>query len=163
MMLLGSAPVEIREYFREKYCQRLKEKVEDSVFRSHMKTSDFVISTENDSKELYKIIAEKRRSNVYEELIEDPPIEDLTNLTHDTTPVMIEEIYTMEDHKSESSGLTRASRKKIYNDGLHLFVLVHGFQATHIDMQEIKNHIAMVVPNSIFLCSEANEGVRTEG
>ncbi|CAI2385376.1 unnamed protein product [Moneuplotes crassus] len=163
MMLLGSAPEEIREHFREKYCQRLKEKVEDSVFRSHISTSDFVINSENDSKELYKIMAEKRRSNIYEELIEDPPIEDLTNLTHDTTPVMIEEIFTMEEHKTEFPSVTRATKKRLYKDGLHLFVLAHGFQATHIDMQEIKNHIAMIVPNSIFLCSESNEGVRTEG
>lgn len=162
MMLIGSAPEEIREYFREKHCQRLKERVEDNVFRSFISTKDFVISGENDNKELYKIMAEKRRSNVYEELLEDPPIEDLTNLTHDTTPVMIEEIYNKEDNKGEGAVL-RATRHRAFQDGLHLFVLVHGFQATHIDMQEIKNHIAVVVPNSVFLCSESNEGSKTEG
>eukprot|EP00343_Euplotes_focardii_P012663 CAMPEP_0205832358 /NCGR_PEP_ID=MMETSP0206-20130828/46735_1 /ASSEMBLY_ACC=CAM_ASM_000279 /TAXON_ID=36767 /ORGANISM="Euplotes focardii, Strain TN1" /LENGTH=129 /DNA_ID=CAMNT_0053137811 /DNA_START=93 /DNA_END=482 /DNA_ORIENTATION=- len=107
-------------------------------------------------------MGEKRRSNVYEELLEDLPIEDLTNLTHDTTPVMVEEIYTKEESKG-SVQLSRTTKHQAFRDGLHLFILVHGFQATHIDMQEIKNHIAMLVPNSVFLCSEANEGVKTEG
>jgi hypothetical protein len=155
-MLIGTAPEEIREYFRNKHCTRIKERVEDSVFRSMITTKDFVINGEDDSRELYKIMAEKRRSNVYEELLEDLPVEDMTNLTHDTSPVMIEEIYKQENE----SNTTRATFKhaKDFKEGLHLFVLVHGFQATHIDMQEIKNHIAMVVPNSVFLCSGSNEG-----
>jgi hypothetical protein len=105
-------------------------------------------------------MAEKRRSNAYEELLDDLPVEDMTNLTHDTTPVMVEEIYNLE---IPSSKLSRKTRKEVFSNGLHLFILVHGFQANHIDMQEIKNHIAIVVPNSIFLCSESNEGSRTDG
>ena len=74
---------------------------------------------------------------------------------------LIEEIY----QKEGESKTTRATFKhaKEFKEGLHLFVLVHGFQATHIDMQEIKNHIAMVVPNSVFLCSSSNEGKKTNG
>lgn len=152
LMLIGTAPEDIREYFRFKHCARIKERVEDSVFRSNIKTDDFVISGEDDSRELYKIMAEKRRSNVYEELLDDLPVEDMTNLTHDTTPVMVEEVYEKEEDSKSSSKIARPTlRNRNYRDGLHLFVLVHGFQATHIDMQEIKNHIAMIVPNSVFL------------
>lgn len=162
MMLIGTAPAEIREHFCEKHLLRTKERVEDSVFRSYIKTKDFAISGDNDNRELYKIMAEKRRSNVYEELLDDLPVEDMTNLTHDLTPVMVEEIYTLEN-SSQDTKISRKTRKQVFGNGLHLFVLVHGFQATHIDMQEIKNHIAIVVPNSIFLCSESNEGSKTDG
>jgi len=152
LMLIGTAPEEIREYFRAKHCNRIKERVEDSVFRSYLKVKNFVISGEDDSREMYKIMAEKRRSNIYQELLEDLPVEDMTNLTHDTTPVMIEEIFTKEDAKEVNVIKGRKTIRGI-EGGYHLFVLVHGFQATSIDMQEIKNHIAMIVPNSVFLCS----------
>lgn len=159
-MLIGTSPVNIREFFRQKHCERIKERVEDSIFRSYIKTKDFVINAEEDSRELYQLMAEKRRSLAYEELLESFPVEDQTNLTHDTTPVMIEEVF-----QKESTSSVPAKPKK-YNpdeDGLHLFVLVHGFQASHIDVQETKNHIAMVVPNSVFLCSCSNQGKGTEG
>lgn len=149
-MLIGTAPVEIREYLREIHCTRIKERVEDSVFRTTIKTKDFVLNAENDSQELYEIMATKRRSLAYEELLERFPVEDLTNLTHDTTPVMIEEIFEKEEEKSLMYK-AKEKRFKPKEDGYHLFVLVHGFQASHIDMQELKNHIAMVVPNSVFL------------
>jgi len=163
LMLIGTAPEEIREFFRNRHCGRIKERVEDSVFRNYVTTKDFVVNEEEDSRELYRIMAEKRRSNIYEELLDELPVEDMTNMTHDTTPVMIEEVFTKEKSRNESFKTERHTFKhaKEFREGLHLFVLVHGFQATHIDMQEIKNHIAMVVPNSVFLCSCSNEGKKT--
>lgn len=162
LMLIGTAPEDIREYFRDKHCTRIKERVEDSIFRSTIPTKDLIISGEEDSRELYKIMAEKRRSAVYEELLDELPIEDMTNLTHDTTPVMIEEVYIKEESKNKANKISRETGRNRNRDGLHLFVLVHGFGANHVDMQEIKNHIAMVVPNSIFLCSASNEGKKTD-
>ena len=41
--------------------------------------------------------------------------------------------------------------------GAHLFVLVHGFQGNSFDMRLIKNTIAYLYPNILFLCSAANE------
>ena len=43
-----------------------------------------------------------------------------------------------------------------YN-GVHLFVLVHGFQGSSNDMRVIKNNISMVYPDSLFLSSSTNE------
>ena len=142
LMLIGIAPEDIREHFRIKHSTRIKERVEDSIFRSHIKTKNFVISEENDSREIYKIMVDKRRSYVYREMLEDLPVEDLSHLTHETTPVMIEEIFTFESRDFESasnnnSNLSSNKDKKLI-DGLHLFILVHGYQATSIDMQEIK-------------------------
>lgn len=41
--------------------------------------------------------------------------------------------------------------------GLHVFVLVHGFQGHSCDMRLLKNHIALLHPDALCLCSTANE------
>lgn len=52
---------------------------------------------------------------------------------------------------------------KIYNNfyfsfrGVHLFVLVHGFQGNSCDMRLLKNNLSLMHPDAIFLVSSANE------
>lgn len=46
--------------------------------------------------------------------------------------------------------------------GVHLFVMVHGFQGNQCDMRLLKNNIALLFPEAMFLCSSANED-HTEG
>jgi len=46
--------------------------------------------------------------------------------------------------------------------GVHLFVLVHGFQGNSYDMRLMKNNLALLFPEAIFLCSNSNED-NTEG
>jgi len=46
--------------------------------------------------------------------------------------------------------------------GVHLFVLVHGFQGNALDMRLMKNNIALLYPDAICLCSNSNEE-NTEG
>jgi len=46
--------------------------------------------------------------------------------------------------------------------GVHLYVLCHGFQGNSFDMRLMKNNIALLYPDAIFLCSQANED-NTEG
>ena len=46
--------------------------------------------------------------------------------------------------------------------GLHLIVLVHGFQGCSNDLKSLKNNIAVFHPEALFLCSEINEN-KTEG
>jgi len=53
------------------------------------------------------------------------------------------------------------SAPKPYN-GVHLFVLVHGFQGNSFDMRLMRNNLALVHPDAIFLCSVSNED-STEG
>ncbi len=50
--------------------------------------------------------------------------------------------------------LEMESNKKF--DGIHLIVLVHGFQGTSFDMKMIKNNISFLFPESMFLCCTAN-------
>jgi hypothetical protein len=164
--ILGAVPIEIREHFRKIFVKRIKERVEDSVFQNKIKVDDFVVNLPKYPKKLYQQIADKRRSNIYEELIEDNPIEDMTNLTHDLTPVLIEEIYVSEFVKEHNDFLPEVRYERVAPDldyeELHLYILVHGYEASQIDVYELKNHIALTVPNSIFLCSQSNSNKESD-
>ena len=46
--------------------------------------------------------------------------------------------------------------------GVHLFVLIHGFQGNSFDMRLLKNNLSLVHPEALFLCSCSNEQ-STEG
>jgi hypothetical protein len=41
--------------------------------------------------------------------------------------------------------------------GVHLFVLVHGFQGNSCDMRLLKNNLSLMHPDAIFLSSSSNE------
>jgi pimeloyl-ACP methyl ester carboxylesterase len=41
--------------------------------------------------------------------------------------------------------------------GVHMFVLVHGFQGNSFDMRLFKNNLALVYPDAIFMVSSSNE------
>merc|ERR1719453_1998304 len=80
-------------------------------------------------------------------------------------PIMFEERY-----QSKKSNLFSTAREepqaipcapKEYR-GVHLFVLIHGFQGNSFDMRLMKNNIALLYPDAIFLCSNSNEE-NTEG
>lgn len=53
------------------------------------------------------------------------------------------------------------SSPKLYR-GVHLFVLVHGWQGNSFDMRLMKNNLALLFPDAIFLCATSNED-NTEG
>ena len=86
-------------------------------------------------------------------------------------PLIFEECYV----KTEKSGLTKVQNAfdlqesfalgfklnpaKLTHSykGVHLFVLCHGFQGNSFDMRMLKNVISIALPESVFLCSTANE------
>ena len=39
----------------------------------------------------------------------------------------------------------------------HLYVFVHGFQASSQDMRSFRNHLQVLLPNAMFLVSQSNE------
>jgi len=47
-------------------------------------------------------------------------------------------------------------------EGLHLFVMSHGFQGNSNDLRGLKNQIAHLFPDSLFLMATSNEG-KTDG
>ena len=48
------------------------------------------------------------------------------------------------------------------NFGVHLFVLIHGFQGNSFDMRLLRNNLSLMHPEALFLCSCSNEQ-STEG
>jgi hypothetical protein len=86
----------------------------------------------------------------------DPlPLEDARMIGKpELLPILFEDSYV--------SMLPKEPEEPQSRDGITLFVLVHGFQGNSFDMRLFKNHICMLYPNYMFLCSAANEG-NTEG
>lgn len=96
-------------------------------------------------------------------------IEDLSLMPKlELHPILFEQRYSPKPGSTDASFVHRAlqdnlipSAPKRYR-GVHLFVLVHGFQGNSFDMRLMKNNIALLYPDAIFLCSNANED-NTEG
>lgn len=90
-------------------------------------------------------------------------IEDLT-MAEDLQPILFEQMYSHMLKQSILKGFPDdpscdgliASAPKPYR-GVHLFVLVHGFQGNSFDMRLFKNNLALVYPDAVFLMSNANE------
>lgn len=53
-------------------------------------------------------------------------------------------------------GIFQSQHSNTYQ-GLHLFVMQHGFQGNSFDMRTLKNMIAIAMPEALFLCATANE------
>lgn len=91
---------------------------------------------------------------------------------NDLQPILFEEVYVKSIEKIKQLAVTNAealnpssglSQLNEYNyRGVHLFVMCHGFQGNSCDMRLLKNNIALLYPEAMFLCSSANEEY-TEG
>mmetsp|Transcript_58408 Transcript_58408/g.148414 ORF Transcript_58408/g.148414 Transcript_58408/m.148414 type:complete len:810 (+) Transcript_58408:195-2624(+) len=98
-------------------------------------------------------------------------VEDLMLLpSMEERPILFEQRYLPKSAAPQASGYSQLpllldgripSAPKEYR-GVHLFVLVHGFQGNSFDMRLMKNNIALLYPDAIFLCSNSNED-NTEG
>eukprot|EP00747_Dinoflagellata_sp_TGD_P165622 gnl/TRDRNA2_/TRDRNA2_187147_c0_seq1.p1 gnl/TRDRNA2_/TRDRNA2_187147_c0~~gnl/TRDRNA2_/TRDRNA2_187147_c0_seq1.p1 ORF type:complete len:756 (+),score=128.22 gnl/TRDRNA2_/TRDRNA2_187147_c0_seq1:72-2339(+) len=129
--------------------------------RADVSSADTVVGVkhENSSDSMRQKAMPSRRSEI-------PYIEDLSLMPkRELQPIMFEERY-----QSKKSNLFSNAREepqampsapKGYR-GVHLFVLVHGFQGNSFDMRLMKNNIALLYPDAIFLCSNSNED-NTEG
>jgi pimeloyl-ACP methyl ester carboxylesterase len=78
-------------------------------------------------------------------------------------PLLFEECYvkSFEEIRIRQQRQVRRGSELEYQ-GIHLFVMVHGFQGNSNDMRLLKNNIALLFPEVMFLCSSANEE-HTEG
>jgi hypothetical protein len=61
-----------------------------------------------------------------------------------------------------SNSQLEQQRQASSSKGIHLFIFVHGFQATSLDMRGFKNYVSLSLPRALCLCSTANEAT-TEG
>ena len=68
MEMLNYIPFRIREHYRALHVNKIKERVEESIFFWTVKVNDFAISQENEPIELYQRMADQRRQAIYEEI-----------------------------------------------------------------------------------------------
>mmetsp|Transcript_152085 Transcript_152085/g.265118 ORF Transcript_152085/g.265118 Transcript_152085/m.265118 type:complete len:767 (-) Transcript_152085:174-2474(-) len=118
--------------------------------------------------EVHNNVAEKVRKTSLSRTFGPVCIEDLSMIPElELHPILFEQRYS----PKPSAGLTNGkapeaedsipSAPKRYR-GVHLFVLVHGWQGNSFDMRLMKNNLALLFPDAIFLSSTCNED-NTEG
>jgi triacylglycerol esterase/lipase EstA (alpha/beta hydrolase family) len=87
-------------------------------------------------------------SNQGRVVVKEPKARIQQKSTHKTDPIIIEEVYCNEEARVQLPE----------SQGAHLFVLVHGFQASARDMQLFKTNLFELLPKAQFLVSRSNEG-----
>jgi pimeloyl-ACP methyl ester carboxylesterase len=162
MELLKITPRFILEVLKYDYSKRMKERWSDSFLRQIVRSPDFSTSTTSKLGEKHMQIAHKKRKNTNAENFEPIHCDDINNRPPpENQPILFEHIYVRETKENltdtteiDSSFLdSEASSYK----GIHLIILVHGFQGNSFDMKLIKNNLSMLHPEALILCSAANE------
>lgn len=95
---------------------------------------------------------------------------DIEDSAQTVLPVLFEQRYTRDGGQYEAASLpARSDRAGCLSSasdsgylGIHVFVLVHGFQGCSFDMRLIKSCVSALFPRALCLCSESNED-DTEG
>ena len=152
--------------YEVKHCQKLGQ----SIFLSTIETDDFAQPIEENLLETHKELVKNRESTAYNIDLSNIIIQDQEIWKKPSVhPIMFEECLRKRDFTpSEPTKFLLEDNDfqdfeyEDYYRGCHLFVLVHGFQGSSIDMKLLKNSIAMVHPEAIFLLSKENEN-KTEG
>lgn len=160
LILQCSLDTHLTDDLIKQYAQMYKQRCEENAFKCQMNVKKLGQSEEDNPLELFQKMAEKRRSQNYEEFFEKLPVEDVTDNADEKFPILVEEEYVtkktvlQDDETSEGhTGL----RKKMD----HLYVLVHGMGGSHNDMRLCMNEIALINTDSQFLLSSCNEGKKT--
>eukprot|EP00921_Rhytidocystis_pertsovi_P014543 GHVQ01023499.1.p1 GENE.GHVQ01023499.1~~GHVQ01023499.1.p1 ORF type:complete len:1017 (+),score=145.88 GHVQ01023499.1:88-3138(+) len=129
--------------------------------------------------ELHTKVAETLRRSSHLSLLEPLPVQDV-NMLAEFQPVVFQQKYRLADSARDaaaerSGGETRAvmrggvllppscaPQKPSTYVGVHLFVLVHGFQGSAYDMRLVRNNLSMVYSSAVILCATCNQDC-TEG
>ena len=93
-------------------------------------------------------------------------MEEISTIKPDTWPIMFEQIHVkMAEKLPMPPAISSTAHAEGYGPisdtekagGIHLIVLVHGFQGNSFDMRVMKNNISLLHPEALFLCSTRNE------
>jgi len=146
----------LRETWEKRIAERWSVSLVREVNREDIATADKV-----DVCETHHIAADNVRNKG--EPQSKIAVEDMSLIPKlDVRPLIFEQKYGRQsDGTTEASVPCAPSVPKPYR-GVHLFVLVHGFQGNSFDMRLMKNNLALLYPDAILLCSTSNED-NTEG
>ena len=163
--LIKNQPVLTASLMQERFVQSLKEHWGGCIFRDFRHVS--VLTEACLSGDQRKLIADTLRKTplfanvegfeVYQPRCFEP---------REFHPVLFQDIsYThasATEHSVDPTWFTFLPSQQFKQKGIHLIVLVHGFQGSAADVRGIKNAIAAVRPDCLVICSSINEG-QTEG
>ena len=175
-LLLRISPRNVCDHLQEEYKHTFTDKIGESVIKEPLLTPTFELPSERDIGEMHKQSASQRRKNPKWNTISPLKIvEDEYFKNVKKTPLLFEEVVirpipgeeslNVEDHLNKTPLRMGVKELEIHikrYKGIHLFVLMHGFQGNSYDMRIIRNNIAYVYPDAQFLCSVENEN-HTEG
>ena len=178
--LIRNFPAPVNFIMQLNFTKSLKEDLFLFLKKSTIKIPDstsLVFPSEENIQSINNIQADKIRKSIKETYIK-PSFENSNyKINPDTYPVLFEETYTKsmtnpnidsskkmnENPNINGNNIKRENTPKIIeqkhdtNLGLHLIVLVHGFEGNSNDMRIIKNEIGLINPSIVFLPSAANQ------
>lgn len=152
---------EIAMLLRASWERRIAEQWSGSIVKEVSSEEYFLCREDLNIGESHNQSAEKRRKSASIRKYGPTSVEDMSLMPDmELHPILFEQRFTR-----KSPGVPRPipeaedsipSAPKRYR-GVHLFVLVHGWQGNSFDMRLMKNNLALLFPDAIFLCSTCNE------
>jgi len=161
--VVRQVPRHVMVYLSDIHTDRSKDYVNHCCIKEVFRSKDFVTHMEEQEGEIHKVQALNKRNSAAFNDIRPPTIEDLRFYSRPNEhPILFEDLY-LRDVNMASMALEE-SRDLDFSEanGVHLFVLVHGFQGNSFDMRLLKNNFSLIIPDALFLCSNSNEE-STEG
>ena len=171
--LIRNFPAPVNFIMQLNFTNKLKEDLNKFLKTSTVLIPDstsLVIPSEENIQTINNAQAEEIRKSLKENY--KKPIFENSNykISPEIYPILFEEIYTKNTNQNieEKSNYPDLRQKNATNPqiiepkhdnnlGLHLIVLVHGFEGNSNDMRILKNEIGLINPSIVFLPSAANQ------
>ena len=173
--LIRNFPAPVNFIMQLDFTNKLKEDLSKFLKQSTVVIPDstsLVIPSEENIQSINNTQAEECRKNLKENY-KKPTFENSNyKIAPEIYPILFEETYTknmnqnIEEKRlidSNNPDLRQKNNQQVIepkhdnNLGLHLIVLVHGFEGNSNDMRILKNEIGLINPSIVFLPSSANQ------
>jgi pimeloyl-ACP methyl ester carboxylesterase len=145
-------PRRVEMVLMQRYSSRVRDRWNECVVSTETITQDYTLHTQPTTHSDRANAAVARRRQLERTQTVLLPVTDVNLFPAvEAMPILFEDLYLRSIRQETSS-----------YQGVHLFILVHGFQGNSFDMRLLKNNLSLLYPEALFLCSNANEET-TEG
>ena len=172
--LIRNFPAPVNFIMQLDFTRKLKDDLKSFLIKSTVEIPDstsLVFPSETNIQSKNNASAEEKRK-VLKENYKKPNFENSNyKIVPEIYPILFEETYTKNmskniettkyidnDLRQKTNNTSQVIEPKHDNNlGLHLIVLVHGFEGNSNDMRILKNEIGLINPSIVFLPSSANQ------